>query len=458
MKGLHRTAHRCRNGLYMGIRSAVLIFLFFGSVAKSIAQTVTQASAQAHLNYDVASLTIGDKVPNIVFHNVLNYKSKTANLSDFQGKLVILDMWSVLCSSCISNFPKMEKLQADHKDKIQILLVNPDIDVYNSQEKIKSVLDKLKTRTGFYPSLPIPIHDGILNHYFPHESVPHYVWIDGNKNVIAITGSVEVNSENVAKFLAGEKLTIPVKDDLAFDSKKPLLVDGNGGESGNFVMRSVFTRYNGSIGFDGGIRIDDNNRVIGAYMLNVSLRHYVYEAFSDILKKYHPNRVIIESDNAQIYSSTFDKENAYCYDLVVPPTTWELFDKYEYLREDLKRFFNISVREEKIKKSCLIVSETENLKDSKSGKEDLSLDDNNIKKYIRGVPVNQVIQYLDWLETPIIDETKSTKLIDINFSLNADLNDPKVVIKALRDAGFKVQQEERLLEVAVISDTQKRSK
>src|SRR5258705_5959636 len=60
---------------------------------------------------EIHELTIGDKVPDIVFENVLNYKNKKAKLSDFKGKLVILDIWSVGCISCIESFPKLEALQ-----------------------------------------------------------------------------------------------------------------------------------------------------------------------------------------------------------------------------------------------------------------------------------------------------------------------------------------------------------
>src|SRR5438876_938837 len=111
----------------------------------------------------IQPLSIGDKVPDITFKNVLNYKSNKAKLSDFKGKLVILDMWSTWCTSCITAFPEMETLQKQFKDKIQILLVNPHNPKYDSKQKIESVLARLKQRSGFYPSLPIPINDTILN-------------------------------------------------------------------------------------------------------------------------------------------------------------------------------------------------------------------------------------------------------------------------------------------------------
>ena len=59
--------------------------------------------------HEIKPLKIGDKVPDIEFKNIINYKSKTARLSDFKGKLVILDFWGTWCTSCIAAFPKMEE-------------------------------------------------------------------------------------------------------------------------------------------------------------------------------------------------------------------------------------------------------------------------------------------------------------------------------------------------------------
>lgn len=46
-------------------------------------------------------LTVGDVMPDITFNNLVNYKSSSAKLSDFKGKLVILDFWATTCLSLI---------------------------------------------------------------------------------------------------------------------------------------------------------------------------------------------------------------------------------------------------------------------------------------------------------------------------------------------------------------------
>lgn len=69
-------------------------------------------------------LTIGDPVPDSRFTTVLNHSSQTAKLSDFKGRLVILDFWSTRCGSCLHAFPKMDSLQKAFCNNLKVLLVN----------------------------------------------------------------------------------------------------------------------------------------------------------------------------------------------------------------------------------------------------------------------------------------------------------------------------------------------
>ena len=58
----------------------------------------------------------GDRVPDFMFTEVYNYSRDTIRLSDFRGKLVILDFWGPACYSCIKTFPFVDSLQKKFKD------------------------------------------------------------------------------------------------------------------------------------------------------------------------------------------------------------------------------------------------------------------------------------------------------------------------------------------------------
>jgi thiol-disulfide isomerase/thioredoxin len=61
------------------------------------------------------NLKIGDKVPEITISNILNYKDSTgkpstsAKISEFKGKLLILDFWATWCTPCIKYLPELQR-------------------------------------------------------------------------------------------------------------------------------------------------------------------------------------------------------------------------------------------------------------------------------------------------------------------------------------------------------------
>ena len=74
------------------------------------------ANAQA-VDVTIQGLQIGQVVPNVTLTNLQNYKdasgkaATTAKLSDFKGKLLILDFWATWCAPCVAAIPKLENLQ-----------------------------------------------------------------------------------------------------------------------------------------------------------------------------------------------------------------------------------------------------------------------------------------------------------------------------------------------------------
>lgn len=51
----------------------------------------------------------------------------SANLSDFAGKPVLLNLWATWCAPCRREMPSLERLQARLGDKITVLAVSEDI-------------------------------------------------------------------------------------------------------------------------------------------------------------------------------------------------------------------------------------------------------------------------------------------------------------------------------------------
>jgi predicted transcriptional regulator len=131
-----------------------------------------------------------------------------------------------------------------------------------------------------------------------------------------------------------------------------------------------------------------------------------------------------------------------------------MFNLTKYLREDLKRVFDISVAKEIQTLNCLVVSigSGNQISVSKS-KRELDIDKSSIKKYIHNHSLKEVFNLIHHFTLPIVDETGiSEQKIDIDFPDHFDMKDEKAVIEVLKRAGFDVKEEVRELDVVVITD------
>ncbi len=160
-------------------------------------------------------LHIGDTIPDFTF-NISNYKTKSAKMSDFRGKPVILDLWGVFCSSCISGMPHMEELQKQFGDSVQIILVTRD-----APEKVAS----LKKRSEILKTVQLPsiVGDNTPAKYFDYTFVPQHIWIDKNGIIKAIANSEDANATNIRQFIQAGISNIREKNDLMVNHEIPLI-------------------------------------------------------------------------------------------------------------------------------------------------------------------------------------------------------------------------------------------
>lgn len=400
----------------------------------------------------VRPLNIGDTVPNIEINSIINYKTKTANLSDFKGDLILLDFWSTWCSACIAGFSKMDSLKREFK-QLQILLVNAKSKTTNDNEsKILNTLSRLKQRTGNDILLPVVYNNTRLDALFPVLYIPQVIWISNNK-VVAITGADQVTFKNISDVLNGHQLSVHMKQDLlSYDSKTPLFINNNAGNGSQLLFRSMVTKYIEGVGRGSGFRVE-NNKIIGFYLLNHSLLNLIKNAYPEMMAL-PDNRICIESSNPNLNVKDNELSKyqfSFCYELVIPPSTEK--QVREYMRTDLKKYFRVTEQKETRLMKCLVLRPRGGLlpPNKKEAGNNFDLEKDSKKKYIYNQPVSFALQLLnEYSSLPIIDETgiKTNISIDLPF----DLTDVKTLQQAFWKSGFDLREEKKEIEVEVISD------
>lgn len=400
----------------------------------------------------VRALSVGDTVPDIVIRNVYNYPDSVIKLSDLKGKLTILDFWATWCGSCLSAFPEMHDLKKTFGNDLDILFINS----YDEDKtKVEATFSRLKQKFGTVVSLPYALRDSSLKQHFPHRYIPHYIWLDKDRKVLAITARQEVNNKNIRQFLNAEIPTMAVKDDqLLFNKDVPLLVDGNGGDPGSFIFRSILTGYKAGLGHAGGKEIDKNERVKRFYSINITPLNLLREAYP-IMRNWKISRILFETADSAKFRDFPDaeKEHLYCYELICPPVMESQIKTY--MQNDLAKFFNVEVVMQEKKSNCYILTVTDNIKKV------ISRDDSSysevasgyLQKKFRGQTVGYFASILEnVLKVPVIDETNEYRKIDIDFPADFLNYDPSRIIHFLRQNGFHLAPSTRQINVLVVRE------
>jgi len=405
-----------------------------------------------------APLKIGDTVPDITINNVINYKSKSIQLSDFKGKLLILDFWATWCAPCIAMIPKMDSLGKALEGKVAFLLIT-----YQKQAEVEAFMRKLEKQKSAVYGLTGVVQDKALHQLFPHKTLPHYVWINGQGAVIAITEAEEVNAENIRKALVQGTVRARVKIDSIrkLDLNKPLFIDNNGGDGRNLLYHSLLSSYTAGIGV--GLMIKRDSTGMRILARNLSLSELYLLSYRDNGRRLSLNDAImdvkdisyfINKSHGQKYLDWLRDNNGYCYELILPPGL--VSQGFAIMQQDLARLFPAyKASVEKKKTACLVLvrNSDQNKFASSGGKPVLDFDRFGCR--LVNVPLSQFINqlksiYLQRTFPNIIDETGYKGKVDME--INASLSDLGALNLELSKYGLQLKKEERMVETLVIRD------
>ncbi|NHA03279.1 TlpA family protein disulfide reductase [Mucilaginibacter sp. HC2] len=423
-------------------------------------------------------LAIGDKVPDIIIQNVLNYKTTSLKLSDFRGKLLILDFWATWCSPCVAMLPKTDSLQKKFAGQVEILPVT-----YEDKTTAGAFLAKLKSVKHI--NISSVISDKILNSLFVHGSIPYYVWIDKNGTVIATTESKEINEKNIQSAING--VTPGIKNTIGelrreVDFNRPVFVTGipfKGEEDDSLIhvepirdnqilYQSVLSRYvpnaASKLYFDSTHFVTINVPILSFYRLYWGMK---YNKSPQLF--WGKSRCAIEIKDSVLYDkiasplhgSPFDnwlKTNGYTYELIWKSARkWK--DKYALLAEDLDRYFgkplklSVGLEKRMVSSDVLIQTEQNGSLTTTGG---APFEKHDAYSYIQhNMPLSHFIALLEgyfWQnsERAVFDETKMNGKVDLN--LNCYMADIDAVNKELEKYKLKFISADRMTDVLVFKE------
>jgi thiol-disulfide isomerase/thioredoxin len=188
----------------------IILFIVLAALCQNF---ISQAQG---LNHDTKPLSIGDTMPdsiwNMPFQAVNHDQSKkSVKLNEYKGRPIILDFWATWCSSCINHFPKMDSLEKEFGQSLQIILVNSITGTGDTEAKVNTFFNTWNSNHTKRLIVPSIFGDAALKRLFPHSYIPHYVWIGSDGKIQAITSSEEITSKNIQLLINHTALNLPIK-------------------------------------------------------------------------------------------------------------------------------------------------------------------------------------------------------------------------------------------------------
>jgi thiol-disulfide isomerase/thioredoxin len=159
---------------------------------------------------------VGETMPTLDPQTVLFYKQDYINLDDYRNKVLILDFFDTFCSSCIASLPKLQKLQDEMGDQLQIVVI--------TWQDLETIEKFWKTNTFIRDHqihLPVIYSDMLLCTYFPHRGIPHVAWLYQHK-VQAVTHSDFVTADNIRQLNDKGVIKLPLKYDFESEEAERL--------------------------------------------------------------------------------------------------------------------------------------------------------------------------------------------------------------------------------------------
>lgn len=398
--------------------------------------------------------------PDLLFRSVLNYPSPSVRLSAFAHKPLLIHMWTFSCTGCIAEFAKLDSLQAQFGDSLQILLINPEP---------RGATDSFFRR---FPKIHRPIHVPMMtNEVQLHNDLRWLgdLWLDASHTVRYAADLQHTNVSNLRTFIAGKALRFKPKYFIAdYDNSVPLFAEGNGRWVDSVVSYSYFFHHAFPINLVKAIAPRERTPTTRLLLPNMPVfylfdwayrpdRAHAFTSYTTDIPDSLRSLFFMPPDGSGDENWRID--HTYTYEIKVPPTRaaqiWQL------MREDLARQFEVTADVQLQERLCwvLIAADQTKFSPRQQGATASSapvVHDTSTLLSFQCYPMTKLFADFEVMMAarsplPLLNETNYTGLVDCELSLDG-LDEPDIgsFRRALQGCGFDLIQAMRPVPVLVI--------
>lgn len=386
---------------------------------------------------------------------------------DFRGKFVILDFWNKGCVSCVQSFPKLNQLHSKFKDRVSIILVGTE------EEGIEAKFEVYRKKLSL--EFPFVFNFPLYNRFVP-SGAPHLVWMDASGITQAITVGEALNDTNIEAFLEGRPFEFEDRSHSAFskrdaynyDSVKPYLINGNGGDGNDFLYRSLLAKYKAGMPerpfqpqFVPGLLIQDGDKTLIEGVADLLLLYKMAYTgnmewrYGDSIYSVMYNHIILEvKDTSAFYSDKETAEGYYWYSLIIPSA--KATGKYimKGMQRDLQYYFGYEVKIEARVFDYLKLEATDKARKTLMTKGGVSSVKTNYASFKgSNIPLDRFFGYIFGLYNygmPIINDTGMESNVDMD--INVVVTEWTDVKRLLTELGFTLTKARKEFKVIVVTD------
>lgn len=123
----------------------------------SIKATINQIGFDAHKNFEME----GTQFPKFSFKDL---NGNLVSNESMKGKIIVIKCWYIHCTPCIKEFPQVNKLAQEYKDRKDILFISLAED---APEKLKAFLAKRPLAYSVIPNMKVYMNEALQLNSFP---------------------------------------------------------------------------------------------------------------------------------------------------------------------------------------------------------------------------------------------------------------------------------------------------